>query len=102
MYNRDWARSIVVDYWKLRTRAQQINICLQQLYHESTGRELLVKDIQDALVDSVQGKSRKALWTNYKTLVRKSPLDRKLLEKVSKSIDVQIDVEKLQRQFDFS
>lgn len=102
MYDRDWARSIVESYWKLRTRAQQINLCIQQVYHESTGRELLIKDIQDILTDSVQGKAKASIWADYKKLVRKSPLDSDLLKKVCKSMFWKVDVEKLQRQFDFS
>jgi len=102
MYDRNWARSVVENYQKLRTRAQQIDLCLQQLYHADTGRTLLRKDIQDILTDSVQGKARPALWNGYKALVRKTPLDKELLQKVYTSIKFKVDVEELQRQFDFS
>lgn len=102
MYDRNWARSIVEQYQKFRPRAEQIDLCLQQLYQTHTHRYVLRKEIQDILVDSVQGKARPSLWNDYKRLVRKSPLDKELLEKVYRSIQFKVDVDKLQRQFDFS
>lgn len=101
MYDRDWARSIVENFWKLRTRAQQINLCIQQVYLDSKGQEITIKHIKDALVDSVQGKSKGKLWRDYKRLVRKTPLDKELLDTVIRQIFFKVDVEKLQRQFDF-
>lgn len=102
MYDRDWARSIVVNFWKLRTRAQQINICLQQVYRDSKGLDITIKDIQDSLTDSVQEKSKEKLWRDYKRLVRKTPLDKELLDTVCRELFWKIDVDKLQRQFDFT
>lgn len=102
MYDRSWARSTVETYQKLRTRAQQIDLCLQQLYLQDTGRELLRIDIQSLLIDSVQGKTTSALWTSYKKLVRRSPLDKDLLRKFYGEMKFKVDVEILQRQFDFS
>jgi len=102
MYDRSWARSTVETYQKLRTRAQQIDLCLQQLYLQDTGRELLRIDIQCILIDSVQGKIRAALWTDYKRLVRRTPLDKDLLHKVYREMKFKVDVEELQRQFDFT
>lgn len=102
MYDRDWARSVVVNFWKLRTRAQQINLCLQQVYRDSKGRDLTIKDIQNSLIDSVQGKSNEKLWRDYKRLVRKTPLDKELIDTVCRELFFKVDVEKLQRQFDFS
>lgn len=101
MYDRDWARSTVENHRKSCTRAQQINLCIQQLYDNSPCRLLLIKDIQDVLIDSLQGKGDKALWVEYKRLCRKTPLDKELLEKVARKIFNKVDVEKLQRQFVF-
>lgn len=102
MYDRDWARSIVENYQKLRTRAQQIDMCIQQLYQQETGRYVLRQQLKNILVDSVQGKCNKALWPDYKRLVRKTPLDNKLLKRVYNNFKWQIDVDIIQRQFDFS
>lgn len=102
MYDRQWTRSIVENYQKLRPRAQQIDNCLQQLVVTSDGQPLLRKDIQDLLVDSLQGKRMKELWPEYKRLVRRTPLDQKLLYRIAGRLSVEVDVEKRQRQFDFS
>lgn len=102
MYDRQWARSIVENYQKLCTRAQQIDACLQQLYHARTGRECTRMDIQSILVDAVQGRTKQQIWTLYKRLNKKTPLDKELLEKVSKLVSPKVDVDKIQRQFDFS
>ncbi len=102
MYDRQWARSIVENYQKLRTRAQQIDNCLIQLVVLRNDEKLTRKTIQDLLVDDVQGKRLKGLWSDYKRLVRRTPLDSKLLYKVASRLSMEIDVEILQRQFDFT
>lgn len=101
MYDRQWARSIVENYQKLYTRVQQIDMCLQQLYTMRTGRSCLRNDIQGLLIDSLQGKGSPKLWNFYKRLVRKTPLDKDLLNKVAGMIIPKVDVEKLQRQFEW-
>lgn len=102
MYDRQWARSIVENYQKLYPRVQQIDMCLQQLYQERTGRICSRKDIQDVLTDELQGRTKKKIFVLYKRLVKKSPLDKELLEKVAALLQPKVDVEKIQRQFDFS
>lgn len=102
MYDRQWARSIVENYQKLHARAQQVDACLQQLVVLSYDGKLLRKDIQDLLVDSLQGKCMKGFWNEYKRLVRRTPLDQKLLYRIAGKLSTEIDVEKIQRQFDFS
>lgn len=106
MYDRQWARSIVENYQKMYPRVQQIDMCLQQLYKDRTGRECTRKDIQDLLVDSLQGKYARGvitrLWRDYKRLIKKSPLDKELLDKVAMLLQPKVDVDKLQRQFDFT
>lgn len=102
MYDRQWARSIVENYQKLYPRVQQIDLCLEQLYHNRTGRICTRKDIQDVLVDEIQGKTKKKTFILYKRLVKKTPLDKDLLEKVAGLLQPKVDVDKIQRQFDFS
>jgi len=101
-YDRTWARSVYEAYAKLCTRAQQIDACLAQLYEQRTGRKLIRKEIADVLVDAIQGKGRKKFWTDYKRLCKKTPLDVKLLERIAGELRVKVDVEKIQRQFDFT
>ncbi len=101
MYDREWARSVVENYYKLCARAQQIDACIQQLYRERTDRECLRHDIKTILVDSVQGRLPQRYWTQYKRLVKKTPLDKELLMKVTGWMILKIDVEKLQRQFEW-
>ena len=101
MYDRQWARSIVENYQKLYPRVQQIDNCLQQLYLESRLRSITRKDIQDRLIDSVQDKRRAVLWRDYKRLVKRTPLDKELLIKVSGYLNIEVDVEKIQRQFEW-
>jgi len=100
-YDRDWARSILGNYRKLCTRAQQIDMCIQEMYHARTGRSCLISDIHAVLIDSIQGKTKQTTWTDYKRLVKRTPLDKDLLEKVCKTITNKVDVDKLQRQFDW-
>lgn len=102
MYDRQWARSIVENYQKLYPRVQQIDACIQQLYQERTGRICLRADIQNVLIDEVQGRTRKKVFILYKRLVKRTPLDKELLEKVASLVQPKVDVEKIQRQFDFS
>lgn len=105
MYDRQWARSIVENYQKLYPRVQQIDACLQQLYTASTGRTCTRRDIQNLLADSLQGKESRGvittLWRNYKRLVKRTPLDKELLERVAKVIGPKVDVDKIQRQFEW-
>lgn len=102
MYDRKWSRETVLNYYKLRTRAQQINMCIQQIYEETTGRKCLVADITAVLTSSVQGKEPARIWRAYKRLVKVTPLDYDLLKSVTNIIISKVDVEKLQRQFEFT
>jgi len=102
MYDRDWARSVLKVYKMSCTRAGQIDLCLKQLYHDSRSKDLLQKDIDDFLLDSIQGKTRQDNWRMYKRLVKRTPLDKELLGNVFKRLAIKVDVEKKQRQFDFS
>jgi len=82
-YDRTWARSVFYKYWELHARAQQIDRCLMQLTPTAAGHNLLLNDLHGFLIDSIQNKAYKGLWNQYKALVRRSPLDRKLLYKIS-------------------
>lgn len=99
MYDRQWARSVVENYQKLCSRSQQIDMCIQQMYRGQYSRECTRHDIRVILIDSVQGKLSPKYWRDYKRLVKKTPLDKELLEKVCGTIGNKIDVDKIQRQF---
>lgn len=101
MYDRTWSQSVVDNYQKLVVRSQQIDACVQQLYQARTHRECLRHDIKVCLVDSVQGRTSPKLWRDYKRLVKKTPLDKDLLEKFAGAMISKIDVEKFQRQFEW-
>lgn len=102
MYDRVWAREVQANFRLSCTRAEQIDLCIQQIYAKKTRRNCTEKQIQDLLTDSIQGKRSPRLWRDYKRLIKKSPLDRAALEKLTGIITVEIDVENLQRQFNFS
>lgn len=101
MYDREWARDVVTNYQKLCARAQQIDMCIQQMYKQRYDRDCTRHDIQVVLIDSVQGKLTPRYWREYKRLVKRTPLDKDLLEMVCNTIGAKIDVEKLQRQFEW-
>lgn len=83
MYDRTWARQVYEQYAKLCTRAQQIDACIQQELNILTGRKPARFEIISVLIDSIQGKSSSRLWTEYKRLVKKTPLDKDKLKLVS-------------------
>jgi len=83
MYDRAWARSVHSAYAKLCTRAQQIDICIQQNIAELYSSEPRRIQVVDVLVSSIQGKVDKKIWTSYKRLCKVSPLDKNLLMAVS-------------------
>ena len=99
MYDREWARGVVTNYQKLCARAHQIDLCIQQRYRDVCHRECTIRDIQVVLIDSVQGKTVQKVWNDYKRLVKKTPFNKDLFERLSDTIIVKIDVDKLQRQF---
>jgi hypothetical protein len=84
-YDRSWARLTYEKYSNMRPRAHQINLCLMQLITTESGEKWLETKLIDCLIDSIQGKSCKELWPWYKRLVKKSPLDQKLLYKVARN-----------------
>lgn len=104
-YDATWARSVYNTYAKLHTRVQQIDTCIQQTLDQEKGGHPLRAVIVSVLVRSIQVNNKQQLWNLYKRLVKRTPLDQELLKKVSvlayNEIH-EIDVEKNQRQFDFS
>ncbi len=84
MYDRTWARSVYEKYAKLYTRVQQIDLCILQTAEAKSGRQWPRMALVRALIDSIQYKQHKQLWPLYKRLVKRTPLDKELLETVTK------------------
>jgi len=84
MYDRTWARSVYTGYAKLCTRAQQIDLCILQTFENTTGYKPTRSELVELLISSIQAKINPTLWTRYKRLVKRTPLDYELLNDVTK------------------
>lgn len=103
-YDAVWAQKVYKTYAKLHTRVQQIDACIQQMQDQNLGSHCPVSSIAEALIQSIRSTGRQSLWTQYKRLVKRTPLDQALLLKIAKEVYwavYEIDVEKKQRQFEF-
>jgi hypothetical protein len=58
-------------------------------------------DIQTVLIDSLQGKSTKTIWREYKRLNKKMPLDKDLLYGLAGKVIWKIRGNESQAEFDF-
>jgi len=104
-YDASWARNVYTTYAKLCPRAQQIITCIQETAKDYRPFVLSRESIIDALTWNIQHKSPQTTWNAFKRLCKRTPLDVDLLKKVTKAIldiAVEVDVEKKQRQFEFS
>lgn len=101
MYDQHWARSVYDKYKGLRTRAYQINLCIQQLVVTQDGQKLDISDLENMLVDSIAGRNYKGLWNDYKRLVKRSPLDRALLYTVAQKLSIITPPDSKQLTFGF-
>lgn len=101
MYDRTWARSVYTGYAKLCTRAQQIDLCILQTIAAQTGRNYTRASLVTVLIDSIQGKEFKQLWPLYKRLVKRTPLDKDLLEIISTRLKPYLGDPVNQLSFDF-
>ncbi len=76
-------------------------MCIEQQYISRNHRVLQSADLNRVLLDSLSEKTSRKLWNLYKRLCKKSPLDIELLNKVVTLVTNEVDVEFLQRQFEF-
>lgn len=88
MYDLNWARTVYRQFLLFNTRAEQINNCIRALAMESqfeAGRVL----IGIVLTKSIASKGKGGrLWRDYKRLCKTTPLDKGLLTKVTKEIEL--------------
>jgi len=100
-YDRDWARKVLHDFLISCTRARNIVLCIQQVTKERTFKEILICEIHDVLIYSIQHKTRQNVWRIFKRLCKKSSWDNALLYETCRAIwnlwD-EVDVEKMQRE----
>jgi len=104
-YDASWARNVYSTYAKLCPRAQQIDSCIQAAMDDMYGCHCAREKIIDALCFGIAHSNLQSYWTAYKRLCKRTPLDKDLLAKVTEqtyNLVVEVDVEKKQRQFQFS
>lgn len=101
MYDRTWARSVYEKYAKLCTRTQQIDMCILEIIAARTGRQHRRAALVCVLIDSIQGRDFKQLWPLYKRLVKRTPLDKVLLENICTRLKPFLEDPVNQMEFDF-
>lgn len=100
-YSKVWAERILENYENSATRCRNVDLCIQQIYESRTTRRCSLMQIRIAKIHSLQGTGNKKIWPLYKRLVKKTPLDRELLKKVTDLFIWEIDVDALQMEFNF-
>lgn len=86
MYNEAWARDVLANYRKLCTRAQQMDGVIEQVL-DRTYHWKCPPNVQTLiLIDSIRRKGPAKLWTLYKRLNKRMPLDTELLDLVCRAI----------------
>lgn len=104
-YDKDWARKVLNTFLVSCTRARNLILCLQQITKERTLKEIMIYEIHDVLIYSIRNKTKQNLWKKFKRLCKKHIWDNDLLYDVCKelwNLWDEIDVEKMQRQFDWT
>lgn len=101
MYDIDWARSVYATHEKLHPRGQQILLCVCQELKIKQGLDATPTEIKRIIISSIQGRAARGIWPRYKTVVRRSPLDRIALDKLVKSIVFDRTDESNQLLFEF-
>lgn len=106
MYDHDWARRIVMQFRRIRTRTNSLDYCIietaRDLYPDSPNFGPI--EITNCLIRALQHRSKGEYWRAYQKLQKKSPLDMESLVKVARFIVWEIDetrTEALQNTFDF-
>lgn len=106
MYDHEWARRIVVQFRRVRTRTNSLDYCIietaRDLYPNSPNISPIT--IVNCLIRALQHKSKGEYWRAYQKLQKKSPLDMEALVKVSRFVVWELDeirTEALQLTFDY-
>lgn len=82
MYSEAWARDVLAHYRRLCTRAQQMDGVICQILIAQGFSNCRPEALTAVLIASIQKKRPQRLWTLYKRLNKRTPLDRILLEQV--------------------
>lgn len=102
MYAYSWAEGVLRTYKTSCTRAGQIDACIVQKALTVTEKHPIgSQSVKRALIGSIQGLDQGKLWSQYKRLCRKSPLDSALLGKVAETILWRTYDDAIQGVFDF-
>lgn len=104
MYDREWARRIVVQFRNVRTRTNNLDACIIERCQELMPVKGVYSPlfIEKALIHALQDKSLGKAWRAYQKLQKKTPLDIDALNKVAEFIAEQAAREiEFRRQFVF-
>jgi hypothetical protein len=106
MYDREWARRIVVQFRNVRTRTNNLDACIIERCEEidPNYKGYTRMFIEKACILALMDKSMNPWWRKYQRLQKTSPLDKKLLEEVARYMCWQADYDRtmrLQREFTF-
>lgn len=98
MYDINWARSVYMAFRDSSPRAEQINTCIIYTSKGSVGY-LDATKIHTLLIKSIQSKGKgQRLWTDYKRLVKRSPLDKDLLLSLTEKMQLEYGILRAEQQ----
>lgn len=100
-YAQAWAERIYSQHLNSCTRARNTQKCILYIAEHSLSWDLQSNELEHLLMLSLQRKVDFRIWNQYKRLVKKTPLDRKLLDTFTRSLRTHFEDEFLQQVFDF-
>lgn len=100
-YAEQWAERIYSQHLNSCTRARNTQKCILYVAEHTYHRIIPAYDLEHLLKLSLQRKVDFHLWNIYKRLVKKQPLDRVLLDKVTNVVLFHREDSFLQAVFDF-
>jgi hypothetical protein len=106
MYDREWARRIVVQFRNVRTRTNNLDACIieevTRLYPECKSVSALL--ITHSLIEALRNKCYGRYWRAYQKLQKITPLSMTHLTEVAQWVAFCYEEERtkaLQREFDW-
>lgn len=101
LYARPWAEKIFSQFHNSCTRARNTDKCILYVAEHSYSKILSTEKLHEVFISSLQGQYDKKIWPMYKRLVKKSPLDKELLNKLTGAVLNAYGMEYLQLMFEF-
>jgi len=101
-YAESWAERIYSQHLNSCARARNTQQCILHVAEHTYHRIIPQWDLEHLLRLSLQRKIDYRLWNTYKRLVKKQPLDRVLLDKLTNEVLMMREDTFLQAVFDFS